>query len=134
MVSCFLNQISQIVSPEFRSCHSCFQDLKATVADLKHIEESAKQQIENLSKRLQEEKEFCALNREALRAELEACKVWPAKTKTRMLGSIGSCLSTAGYKHPEMSKTAKSKKKKIEASFFFLPKLPRKLFLGRVRL
>ena len=52
-----------------------FQDLKAQLAELKHSDESAKQQVETLMKRLQEEKEFYSMNRDAMRAELESYKV-----------------------------------------------------------
>ena len=51
------------------------QDLKAQLAELRHSDESAKEQNQNLMKRLQEEKEFYTMNRDAMRAELESYKV-----------------------------------------------------------
>ena len=51
------------------------QDLKATVSDLRHGEEAAKEQVQNLMKRLQEEKQFYTMNRDAMRAELDTYKV-----------------------------------------------------------
>ena len=51
------------------------QDLKATVSDLRHSEEAAKEQVQNLMKRLQEEKQFYTMNRDTMRAELDTYKV-----------------------------------------------------------
>ena len=45
------------------------------MSDLKHSEEVAKEQVQTLMKRLQEEKQFYTMNRDTMRAELDTYKV-----------------------------------------------------------
>ena len=45
------------------------------MSDLRHSEEASKEQVQNLMKRLHEEKQFYTMNRDAMRAELDTYKV-----------------------------------------------------------